>query len=477
MNLFYALMRNERNLSRFGSTLKLIFLFVSVSLMQTNAFGHTFESTHPQGLNAQPLQVTGQVKDSQGATLPGVSVRLKGSDVGTATDVNGAYSLNIPNGNGTLIFSFIGLVSQEVAVGGRTSINVELKDESTGLNEVVVTALGITREKRTLTYAVTEVGGENFTKAREINLGNALTGRIAGLNATSTATGPGGSSRIVIRSNGSLNGDNQPLVVVNGIPIENGTSGAGTYGGTDRGNGLSSINPDDIETISVLKGGTAAALYGSRAANGVILITTKSGSAQQGIGVEFNSTYTAETPRNLLDWQYEYGSGSRGLKPTSTSEAIAFGRMSWGAKLDGSMVFNPDGVERPYVAHKDNIQNFYDTGSTFSNTLAISGGNETANFRFSASNLDNKGIVPNNSLNRKTFSLSANANLSDKILFEGRASYSVEDNKNRPYTADFNKNANAGTQIIATSLDVRDLAPGYDENGNEFTWSDYVYVT
>jgi TonB-dependent SusC/RagA subfamily outer membrane receptor len=180
---------------------------------------------------------------------------------------------------------------------------------------------------------------------------------------------------VVIRGNGSLNGNNQPLYVVNGVPISNANQGsAGTFGGIDRGDGLLSINPDDIETMSVLKGGTAAALYGARAANGVILITTKSGRAQKGIGIEYNSTYTLETPRNLLDWQYEYGSGSRGVAPTSQAEAIANGRMSWGAKLDGSSVIQPDGQAHPYVAQKDNIKNFYNTGKTFSNTIAITGG-------------------------------------------------------------------------------------------------------
>src|SRR5690606_29398523 len=155
-------------------------------------------------------------------------------------------------------------------------------------------------------YSVTQLGGENLTQAREINLGNALTGRIAGVNATSTATGPAGSSRVLIRGNGSLSGDNQPLYVVNGIPINNANQGTpGTYGGRDMGDGLLSINPDDIESMSVLKGGTAAALYGSRAANGVILITTKSGKAQQGIGIEFNSTYTMESPLAIPDYQYE----------------------------------------------------------------------------------------------------------------------------------------------------------------------------
>jgi TonB-dependent SusC/RagA subfamily outer membrane receptor len=266
--------------------------------------------------------------------------------------------LDVPAG-GILVFSYVGFTSQEVAVNGQTSISIKLADENQSLSAVVVTALGIKKERKALTYSVTQIAGEELTKAREINLGNALTGRIAGVNASGTATGPGGSTRVVIRGNGSLNGDNQPLYVVNGIPINNSNQGnPGTFGGIDRGDGLISINPDDIETMSVLKGGTAAALYGSRAANGVILITTKSGRNQKGLGVEYNSTYTLETPRQLYDWQYEYGSGSRGLAPTSKADAVANGRTSWGAKLDGSSVFQPDGVQRPYVAQKDNLENF-----------------------------------------------------------------------------------------------------------------------
>jgi TonB-linked SusC/RagA family outer membrane protein len=165
------------------------------------------------------------------------------------------------------------------------------------------------------------------------------------------------------------------------------------------------------------------------------------------------------------------------VAPTSQAEAIAFGRMSWGAKLDGSSVVQPDGQARPYSAQKDNIKNFYNTGTTFTNTVALTGGNEIANFRFSASNLDNKGIVPNNTLNRKTFNLSANATLAKKVVFEGKAQYSTEETENRTFTADFTKNPNAGAQLIATNVDVRTLDPGYDERGYEVIWSDYIYTT
>ncbi|WP_439581419.1 SusC/RagA family TonB-linked outer membrane protein [Dyadobacter bucti] len=421
--------------------------------------------------------ITGFVSDEKGDALPGVSILVKGTQSGTTTNSEGKFSLDLPQDNAVLIFSFVGYIAQEIAAGSQTNISVKLLPEEKSLNEVVVTALGIAKDKKALTYAVTEVKGSEFTQAREANLGNALSGKIAGVNATSTANGTAGSSRVIIRGNGSLSGDNQPLYVVNGIPINNANQGSpGTWGGTDKGDGLMSINPDDIESISVLKGGTAAALYGSRAANGVIIITTKTGKGQKGLGVEFASTYTLERPLSFPDWQYQYGAGARGTAPTSQAEAISYGRTSWGAKLDGSMVMQPDSVERPYVAQKNNIKNFYDTGSTFSNTIAINGGNETTNFRFSASNMDNKGVVPNSSVNRKTFSLSASSVLAKKVVFEGTVQYNIEDVKNRTFVADFTKNPNASVQLAATNIDIRTLDPGYDDRGYENLWNDYVFV-
>ncbi|WP_026461593.1 SusC/RagA family TonB-linked outer membrane protein [Adhaeribacter aquaticus] len=422
--------------------------------------------------------ITGKITSVAGEALAGVTVLVKGTTTGTTSQADGSYSLSTPANNGILVFSFIGFTSKEVPFNGNATINVALADDSKALDEIVVTALGIKREKKALTYAVSEVGGENLNRAREINVGNALAGRVAGVTASGTSGGPAGSSRIIIRGNGSLNGNNQPLYVVNGMPITNNNQGsAGTFGGIDRGDGLASINPDDIESISVLKGGTAAALYGARAANGVILITTKSGSVQKGLGVEYNTNYTFQQAINLLDWQYQYGSGSQGVAPTTQAQAIANGRMSWGAKLDGSAVIQPDGQTRPYAAQRNNFRNFYQTGTNFVNTLALSGGNEVARFRFSASNLDNKAIIPNNTMNIKTFNLSASATLSKKIVFEGNAQYNIEDVKNRTYLADFQLNPNTGAQLLANNIDVRTLAPGYLPNGNEFKWSDYEYAT
>ncbi|MDQ4139073.1 MAG: SusC/RagA family TonB-linked outer membrane protein, partial [Bacteroidota bacterium] len=422
--------------------------------------------------------ITGKITSATGEPLPGVTVLVKGTTTGTASGTDGSYTINTTADNGALVFSFIGYTTKEVPFSGSATINVTLLDDTQTLDEVVVTALGIKREKKALTYAVSEVGGEKLTQAREINVGNALAGRVAGVTASGTSGGPGASSRIVIRGNGSLNGENQPLYVVNGMPITNNNQGsAGTFGGVDRGDGLASINPDDIESISVLKGGTAAALYGARAANGVILITTKSGKAQKGIGVEYNTNYTLQQAVNLLDWQDEYGSGSLGAAPTTQAQAIANGRMSWGARLDGSPVIQPDGQTRPYTAQKDNFKNFYQTGTNFVNTLALTGGNEIARFRFSASNLDNKAIVPNNTMNIKTFNLSASATLAKKIVFEGNAQYNIEDVKNRTYLADFQLNPNTGAQLLAPNIPIETLSPGYLPNGNEFKWSDYEYAT
>ena len=426
----------------------------------------------------QQITVTGTISDENGNPLPGVNIQVEGTTIGINSDINGKYSISLQNAYGVLIFSFIGYNTQKVPIAGKMEINVKLNPAVSTLGEVVITALGIRREKKALTYSVTEVTGESITKARELNIGNALSGIVAGVTASGTTGGPAASSRVIVRGNGSLNGDNQPLYVINGMPISNNNiASAGTYGGIDRGDGLSSINPDDIATISVLKGGTASALYGSRASNGVILITTKAGIGHKGIGVQYSTTYTLEKVNNMLDWQDKYGAGTGGLAPTTKAEAIAYGRTSWGAKLDGSMVIQPDGELRQYIVQKNNIKNFYQNGSTFSNTIALTGGSETTNFRFSASNVDNKGNVPNNTFNRKTFDLSVKSTLSKKIVFEGNAQYSIEDAKNRTTISGYKSNPNYSLDLVATNIDVRTLGPGYQADGNEMIWNDYVYCT
>ncbi|WP_127132952.1 SusC/RagA family TonB-linked outer membrane protein [Pseudoflavitalea rhizosphaerae] len=434
-----------------------------------------------QSNGSNPSEINGTVSSAvSGQKIAGATVTLvNNNSVATTTNNNGEFTLKLPaiSGSIELLITHVGFERKQVQLQpGQTTIAILLNDAK-ALDEVVVTALGIKKEKKALAYAVTEVKGEEFTQAREINIANALTGKIAGVNASSLASGPGGSSRVIIRGNGSLNGDNQPLYVVNGMPIDNTTnsmpaSGNGSVGlNNDRGDGIAGINPDDIETITVLKGGTAAALYGSRASNGVIIITTKKGVRQKGIGVEYNSTLTVERPAIAPDWQYEYGAGQYAAKPVDQAQAIAYGRLSYGAKMDGSEVVQFDGVKRPYSPQKDNIKNFYRTGTTFTNTVSFLGGSDNFTWRASLSDLNNHGIVPNNKLNKKIASLSVGANLSKRISIEGYAQYNIEKSENRTGVADAAGNPNWGTYMIANTVDIRNLDPGYDASGKEVPWN------
>jgi TonB-linked SusC/RagA family outer membrane protein len=432
----------------------------------------------------QQQKITGLILDaSTKEPLIGVNVVADGTNIGVISDANGKYSIDIPAGCEALKFSYVGYNSERIGISGKSSIDVTLIPDITKLGEVVVVALGIKRDKKALAYSVTEVKGDELTQAREINVANALAGKIAGVNATGISTGPGGSSRIVIRGNGSFTGDNQPLYVVNGMPIDNSTPGgsASANGGglnIDRGDGISGINPDDIESISVLKGGTASALYGSRAANGVILITTKKGKAQEGIGIEYNSSLTLDAPVTYQDFQYEYGHGKMGRKPTTQAEAISWGRHSWGAKIDDQSYISIDGKEHPYSAvHvKDNVKEFYRTGSTFINTIAFTGGGANLNFRLSFSNTDSKGVLPSTSLNKKSANLNMNANLGKKISIEAITQFNLDKVNNRTMAGDANGNPN-WISMLANTIDAQQLSPGYLPNGNEFQWNETPYAT
>ena len=442
----------------------------------------TFYVGKAQPGSGQP-HLKGLVKGPDGAPLAGVTVALTSNKtIATTTDGNGLFDLPLSSAMSgkkvDLEISFVGFETKHLtAQAGQSDLAVVL-DNTRGLNEVVVTALGINRQKKSLGYSVTEVKGSEFTQARENNVANALSGKVAGVNAAGLSTGPGGSSRVTIRGNGSLNGDNQPLYVVNGMPIDNSVpGGAPTVNGSttnvDRGDGIAGINPDDIESISVLKGGTAAALYGSRAANGVILITTKKGRAQKGIGVEYNSTATLDNVAVTPDFQYQYGQGLDGVMPTTLVSAQASGRKSWGAPIDGNTNYMAvDGLNHPYTAKKDNVKNFYQTGQTYTNSIAFTGGNEKTTYRFSAADLNSKGILPNTTYDRKTLNVAVNSKLNDKLSIEALAQYNLETGHNRTGAGDALGNPNWTPLEIANTADVRWLKPGYDSNGNEQIWND-----
>ena len=435
-------------------------------------------------LYAQSKTVSGTViSATDDSPLPGVNVLVQGTTTGTVTDIDGNYSISVSGEDAVLTFSSIGFATVTETVGNRSSINITMEEDFQQLGEVVVTALGVEKSRKSLGYSVSEVNGEELVEAREINLGNALAGRVAGVNVSNTATGPAGSSRVIIRGNSSLGGNNQPLYVIDGVPIDNSNLGsAGMWGGRDSGDGLSSINPDDIDEISVLKGNTAAALYGSRASNGVILITTKKGTNRKGIGVELNSNLVFENIINNFDYQDQYGSGNRGAAPTTQDEAIGFGLSSWGAPLDGTSVIQWDGQARPYSPVGDQYEEFYNTGYSFTNTVALTGGNETGSFRFAASNLDNEAVIPNSGYNRKNFTLSANGKFADKLTLTTKAQYSIEDAQNRPRLSDSPGNANYIVGVLPPNIPVAPLQGttdklGADETGGELDFNDNTFVT
>lgn len=415
---------------------------------------------------AQDRTVSGTVSDGSGNPMPGVNVVIKGTSSGTTTDGSGKFAISAGTG-AQLVFSFIGYATQEVSVGNRTTIDITMAEDTQQLSEVVVTALGIERSTKTLAASVTTVSSDKFTQAREINLGNSLVGRVAGVNVSRNASGPAGATRIVIRGNKSLNGQNQPLYVVDGIPMDNSNFGqAGLWGGKDQGDGLTSINPDDIESMTVLKGASAAALYGSRGGNGVINITTKRGSKRKGLGIEFNSNYVLDKLYDQSELQTSYGAGNYvdgtpdgiangvATKPGNPSQAFGWNNVGWGPKLDGTSVLQFDGVSRPYSYTGNNFDKFFVDGNTFTNSLALSGGGENQTFRFSVSDMRSNAIIPNSGFDKFNVSLNANSKFGKKLILDGKIMYSHEDAKNRPTLSDSPMNAVQSVWRVPANVDV-----------------------
>ena len=426
-------------------------------------------------------KVTGFVTGKDGIPLIGVNVFEKGTVNGAITDIEGKYHIKV-RPNSTLVFALIGYRTVERIVGPEAVLDVSM-EEGIPLDEIVVTALGIEKEKKALTYSVSEVDADNFQKARTSNIAGSLTGKVAGVNVSSPTTGVGGSTRVVIRGNSSISGQNQPLYIVDGIPIDNTQLGsAGLWGGRDWGDGISSLNADDIESMTVLKGTTAAALYGYRSSNGVILVTTKSGTNRDGIGVEFNSQIRMENIIDLLDFQSEYGHGQRGQKPTTQEQAMAQGMSSWGSKLDGSEVIQFDGILRPYSAVRSNLDEFYRTAFSFINTLTLTGGNRNYNFRFSGSNADYNNVTPNSNLIRRNFSLKTNARFAPNLSGIMSMAYITENNLNRPRLSDSSGNANYTVWLLPRSIDLETLKGtttkfGANFDGTELRFNSNSFVT
>ncbi|MEO8416630.1 MAG: SusC/RagA family TonB-linked outer membrane protein [Ginsengibacter sp.] len=421
--------------------------------------------------------VSGTITDDNNQPVPGVTVQVKNTNRATVSDILGKYEINALAGD-VLEFSYVGTPTQAETVGNRKTINIHVAGNVQNLREVVVTALGIKKQSRGLGYAATSVNPDELSVNRTPNVMNALQGKVAGVNISSLGTGPGGTSKIRIRGQSSISGQNNPLIVVNGVPIDNtnfndntvGVTGGGVY--SDGGDGLSSINPDDVETMTILKGAPASALYGSRAKDGVIMITTKTRGKGKGLGVSYNGNFTDETPLDFTDYQKVYGQGENGVRPTAPDPTS--GEWSFGEKFAPGMtqtLFGTTGI--PYVPQGSRIKEFYRHGQNLSNTVTLESSTEQGGIHLSLNNTDNKGIVPNNSLNRKGMNLGFSYNLSDKFNFGGNVNYTREDNKNPPNIANQDNSVPTALMAMANSmpLSVLDANKYYPGTEDEYVYS------
>lgn len=415
--------------------------------------------------------VKGTILDEMGEPIPGANIVVKGTTAGTISNSDGFFSLALPNQDATLIISFIGYKNVVIQVGEKSDLRITMEPEAEQLNEVVVTALGIKREKKALGYAMQEVKTDALIENKSISVANMLQGKIAGVQIAQSGTGMGGSTRIIMRGLNSLSGNNQPLWVVDGVPINDGVQeAANEYGGVDRYGAASQINPEDIESISVLKGANAAALYGSRAQSGAIIVTTKKGKQGQPLEIEYNGNFEFSSVYNTYDYQNIYGQGSGGNFSTAA-------RGSWGPKMEGQMVTNWRNAiygdtnygDYALLPQEDYIKAFYDTGVQYSNTVTASAGSENLTGRFSFTDSRNDGITPNHSINRQYYDL--NTEFKNKFLTIGaKINFMREKVNNAPAQGEYG----TMTQLVNLPRGIRlsDLSTNIINSNNKvINWS------
>ncbi|MEZ0484423.1 SusC/RagA family TonB-linked outer membrane protein [Fibrella aquatica] len=380
--------------------------------------------------------ISGTVNDEQGSGIPGISLLVKGTNTGTSTDATGAFRLNITNRNATLVVSGVGYIRQEVAIGNATTLSITLKEDPKALDELVVTGFGIKQETRKLSYATQEVKGVDLERANSANLVNALQGKVAGVQIDQGSGGPMSSSRIRIRGNASLSPNTQPLFVVDGVLIRPTTTGADSWGAAqDFGNIMKNLNADNVETMTVLKGSSASALYGSEALNGVVVITTKKGRQQKGLGVSYNHTSSFENAFRFVDVQNQYGAGLSPVFPKAADgvETVEATNNNWvysfGPKLDGRMVRDLDGRMIPWVANDP--LSFFQTGKFINHNVAVEGGSDRGSFRVSYSNLFNNTIMPGGAeMKRNNFNIRATQKVGKVFNLDVSTDYTLNDNLN-----------------------------------------------
>ena len=412
----------------------------------------------------QATKISGTVTDGKEPII-GASIRVKGSTTGTVTDLDGHFTIDVKPGT-ELLVSYVGY--KDVTVKAANGMKVVMEEESTALSEVVVTALGIKRDRKALGYGVSEVKGEELTKAKETNVINSLSGKVAGLVVQNTAGGASGSTRVLLRGNTEIAGNNQPLYVIDGVPLDNTNFGsAGTEGGYDLGDGISAINPDDIENMTVLKGPAASALYGSRASHGVILITTKKAEKDK-ISLEYNGSLTIDT--QLAKWddiQETYGMGYSGAySPSATSGTNS----SWGAKADNLNVRYFDGESRPFYMYPNNASDFFRTGLTTQNTAILSVNSGKTGIRFSVTDMRNKDILPNTHMSRDNFNLRVTT-AAGPVDLDFTANYTREDVKNRPALGDSQSNVGKNLMTLAGTYNQAWLKNYETSEGEYANWN------
>lgn len=459
--------------------------------------------------NAQTKVISGNVTGADdGMPIPGVTVMITGTTIGVTTDLDGNYTLSVPVDAQTLSFSFVGMVRQEIEIGNQTVINIRLETASTALNEVVVTALGISREKKSLGYSVQTLGAEAVNEVRESNFVKSLSGRVAGVSIKSPNT-MGGSANVVIRGSASLTQNNQALFVIDGVPISNQNTNSGNqtsgWGGYDYGNAASDINPDDIESISILKGAAATALYGSRAANGVIEIKTKRGKVRgDRIGITINSgvTFSIIDKSSMPKQQMKYGGGYGAFYEDATAYffetdldgdgvldliAPTSEDASWGAKFDPNLsvihwdALDPSkanfGEKRPWIAPENDMYYFFSTGIKLTNSVALEGGSDRGSFRLSYTNVDEKGILPNSSIKRHTLNFSSDYDLNNRLKAEANITYTNGYALGRYGTGYDGLNVmQSFGQWFQVNVDFKRLEDNYlRSNGRQLSWNSAYY--